>query len=44
MQAKVTDKLVDDEGRNLVRVDFRMTNQLQETMATATAEIELPKK
>ncbi len=44
MQARVVDRLVDDEGRNLVRVDFRMTNQLQETMATATAEIELPKR
>ena len=37
-------KTVDEEGRNLVQVDFRMTNQLKETMATAKAEIELPKK
>lgn len=42
MQGKVIDKLVDEEGRKLVQVDFKMTNQLQDTMATATAEIELP--
>ncbi len=44
MNASVTEKLTDAEGRNLVQVDFRMSNQLDETMATATAEIELPRK
>ncbi len=42
MQAEVTGKEVDDEGRNIVRVDFRMTNQEEAVMATAKAEIELP--
>ncbi len=44
MNAEVVDKLVDDEGRNLVQLEFKMTNQLAVTLATATAEIELPKK
>jgi len=44
MNAEVVDKMVDDEGRNLVQVKFKMTNQLGATSATATAEIELPKK
>lgn len=41
--ATVIDKLVDDQGRPIVQVDFKMTNQLGTTMATARAEIELPK-
>jgi hypothetical protein len=40
--ATVIDKLVDDQGRSIVQVDFKMTNQLDATMATAVAEIELP--
>ncbi len=44
MTGEVVDKLVDEQGRNLVQVDFRMTSQLGVTMATAKAEIELPKK
>ncbi len=44
MTATVVDKMVDDEGRNVVQVDFKMKSQLGATMATATAEIELPKK
>jgi hypothetical protein len=44
MTGSVIDKLVDDQGRNLVKVDFKMANQLGTTMATAVAEIELPKK
>jgi hypothetical protein len=40
----VIDKKVDEQGRNIVQVDFKMTNQLGTTMATAKAEIELPKK
>ena len=42
--ANVIDKKVDEQGRNIVQVDFKMTNQLGTTMATAKAEIELPKK
>ena len=42
--ASVIDKKVDEQGRNIVQVDFKMTNQLGTTMATAKAEIELPKK
>jgi hypothetical protein len=44
MTATVIDKLVDEQGRNVVQVDVKMTNQLGTTMATAKAEIELPKK
>ena len=44
MTASVTDKLADEEGRNLVQVDCKMANQLGATMATAKAEIELPTK
>jgi hypothetical protein len=40
--ATVIDKLVDDQGRSLVQVDVKMTNQLGVTMATAKAEVELP--
>ena len=42
--ATVIDKLVDEQGRSIVQVDFKMTNQLGTTMATAKAEIELPKR
>jgi hypothetical protein len=42
--ASVIDKKVDEQGRNIVQVDFKMTNQLGTTMATAKAELELPKK
>ena len=42
--ANVIDKKVDEQGRHIVQVDFKMTNQLGTTMATAKAEIELPKK
>ncbi len=40
--ATVIDKLVDDEDRSIVAVDFAMTNQLGATISTARAEIELP--
>ena len=36
--------LVDDEGRHLIQVDVKMASQLGVTMATAKAEIQLPKK
>jgi len=42
--ATVVDKLVDEEGRHLVQVDSKMKNQTGTTMATAKAEIQLPKK
>jgi len=42
MDAEVVDKLVDDEGRNVVQVDFKMKTQLGATMATAKGEIQLP--
>jgi hypothetical protein len=44
MTSKVIDKLVDEQGRSIVKVDVRMSNQLGTVMATAKAEIELPKK
>ncbi len=44
MTATLVDKLVDEEGRNLVQVDVKMKSQQGTTMATAKAEIELPKK
>ena len=42
--ATVIDKSVDEKGRSIVQVDFKMANQLGTTMATAKAEIELPKR
>ncbi len=42
--ASVVDKMVDEEGRNLVQVDCKMKSQTGATMATAKAEIELPTK
>jgi hypothetical protein len=44
MNGTVIDKKVDEQGRNIVQVDFKMTNQLGTTMATAKAEVELPRK
>lgn len=44
MNAEVIDKRVDEDGRNIVQVDCKMTNQLDTVMATAKAEIELPTK
>ena len=42
--ATVTDKSVDEKKRPVVHVDFKMTTQVGTTMATAKAEIELPKR
>ena len=42
--ATVIDKSVDEKGRSIVQVDFKMANQLGTTMSTAKAEIELPKR
>jgi hypothetical protein len=44
MTGEIIDKMMDEEGRNLVQVSVKMANQLGTTMATAKAEIELPKK
>jgi hypothetical protein len=44
LKASVIDKLVDEQGRSLVQIDCRMTNQLGATMATAKAEVELPRR
>jgi hypothetical protein len=44
MNANVVGKSVDDQGRPIVAVDFKMTNQLDTVMATAKAEIQLPQK
>jgi hypothetical protein len=44
MTGEIVDKTVDEEGRHVVQVDCKMANQLGITMATAKAEIELPKK
>ena len=42
LNATVIDKRVDDQGRSVVQVDVKMTNQLGVTMATAKSEIQLP--
>jgi len=42
--ATIVDKSIDAQGRNIVQVDFKMTNQLGTTMATAKGEIQLPKR
>jgi hypothetical protein len=44
MTGEITGKMVDKEGRHLVQISCKMANQLVTTMATAKAEIELPKK
>ncbi len=44
MTSSVIDKSVDEKGRHVVQVDCKMTNQLGAVLATAKAEIELPKK
>ena len=44
MTGKIIDKTVDAEGRNIVQVDCRLSNQLGNVIATAKAEVELPKK
>jgi hypothetical protein len=42
--ATIIDKSVDEKGRSIVQVDYKMTTQTGTTMATAKAEIELPKR
>ena len=40
----ILDKFVDEDGRHRVQVDCRMANQAGAVLATAKAEIELPKR
>lgn len=42
LTAKIVDKKVDEEGRNIVQAEIKMATQTDSVMATATAEIELP--
>jgi N-terminal half of MaoC dehydratase len=44
MSGEIIDKLIDADGRNVIQVSVKMANQLGTTMATAKAEIELPKR
>ena len=44
MTGTVVDKFVDDDGRDVVQIDCRMVNQLGTTLATAKAEVALPRK
>ena len=41
---KIVDKFIDVDGRAMVQVEMRMTNQLGSVLATAKAEIELPQR
>ena len=40
----IVDVFVDEEGRHMVQVEVKMQNQLGAVLATAKAEIELPKR
>ncbi|MEJ6009177.1 FAS1-like dehydratase domain-containing protein [Novosphingobium aquae] len=40
--AKITDKFVDEDGRHMVKMEVRMTNQLGSVLATAKTTVELP--
>lgn len=40
----ILEKYVDEDGRHMIKVDCKMANQLGAVLATAKAEIELPKK
>lgn len=42
--ASVAAKFTDDAGRDLIQVDVKMSSQTGATMATAKAEIQLPRK
>jgi hypothetical protein len=42
--AEVVDKMVDEKDRHLIKIKHRMANQKGATLATAVAEIQLPKK
>ena len=42
INGEITDKVKDEEGRHLIHVKVKMTNQEGSTLATAQAEVELP--
>jgi len=42
--ATVIDRFVDEQSRPVVQVDLKLTNQLGTTLATAKAELQLPKR
>lgn len=44
MTGSVVDKIVDEEGRDVVQIDVKMASHLGTTMATAKAEVLLPMK
>ena len=44
MTAEIVDKTVNEKGLHIVHLKCKMTNQEDSVLATATAEIELPKK
>lgn len=44
MTGKIVDKFVDEEGRDVVQIDVRMENQNGAVLATAKAEVHLPRK
>lgn len=44
MTANVIDTRLDEKGRPIVQIDCKMANQLGTVMATAKAEVELPKR
>ena len=44
MTGEISGKVVDGEGLHVVKLDVKMANHLGTTMATAKAEVELPKK
>jgi hypothetical protein len=44
MTGEIIDKMTDADGRNLIQVSVKMASQKGVTLATAKAEIELPKK
>ena len=44
MTGEIIDKMTDEDGRALVQVNVKMASQVGVTLATAKAEIELPKK
>jgi acyl dehydratase len=41
---QVLDKTIDAQGRGIVQVECRMTNQLGAVIGTSTAEVELPRR
>lgn len=44
MTGEVIDKMTDEAGRSLVQIQCKLTSQTGKILATATAEVELPKR